>query len=102
MESIKLLKQMKKYFGTEQVMIQTQIDKALKELEEIESYQQDMDKYLDYTTAGRCSKSFGADLQSLKSIHNQYLEEIIWLTQRGDKIKIGEPWAQTEEEENEN
>ena len=50
------------------------IEEAIKELEEYES---DMDKYLDYTTNSRCSKSFNSCLSSVKSEYDIELEKII-------------------------
>jgi hypothetical protein len=60
---------MKKYFGTAQVMIQAQIDKALKELEEIESkdcetcIHKDNDVYLE--ACGTC-RNFYANMHEPK------------------------------------
>ena len=50
------------------------IDEAIKELEEYES---DMDKYLDYTTGSRCTKSFNSCLGSIKIAYEKDLEKII-------------------------
>ena len=50
------------------------IDEAIKELEEYES---DMDKYLDYTTGSRCTKSFNSCLGSIKIAYGKELEKIV-------------------------
>ena len=50
------------------------IEEAIKELEEYES---DMDKYLDYTTNSRCTKSFNSRLGSIKIAYGKELEKII-------------------------
>ena len=50
------------------------IEEAIKELEEYES---DMDKYLDYTTNSKCSKSFNSNLNSIKQAHDQTVEQLI-------------------------
>ena len=49
-------------------------NEAIKELEEYES---DMDKYLDYTTGSRCTKSFNSCLGSIKIAYGKELEKII-------------------------
>ena len=74
MKALILLKNMKEYFRSSQVLIQTQIDEAIKELEEYES---DMDSYLDYTTGSRCTKSFNSCLGSIKIAYGKELEKII-------------------------
>lgn len=50
------------------------IEEAIIELEE---YQSDMDKYLDYTTGGRCSKSFNSNLAAIKQAHDKHIESLI-------------------------
>lgn len=52
----------------------TYIQEAIDELLEYES---DMDKYLDYTTNGKCSKSVGSCLQSIKTAHDITVDEIV-------------------------
>ena len=74
MKALILLKNMKEYFGSSQVLIQTQVDEAIKELEEYES---DMDSYLDYTTGSRCTKSFNSCLGSIKIAYGKELEKLV-------------------------
>lgn len=52
----------------------TYIQEAIDELLE---YEQDMDKYLDYTTNGKCSKSFGSYFESIKTAHDITVDEIV-------------------------
>lgn len=42
MKVLILLKKMKEYFGSSQVLIQTQIDEAIKELEELQQSNKDL------------------------------------------------------------
>ena len=53
------------------------INEAIKELKEFEKYESDMDKYLDYTTNSKCSKSFNSNLNSIKQAHDQTVEQLI-------------------------
>ena len=71
MKAIELLKDYKNIdFGCNMDDLHSQVDEAIKELEEYES---DMDSYLDYTTGSRCTKSFNSCLGSIK---NAYLKEL--------------------------
>ena len=54
--------------------LHSQIDEAIKELEEYES---DMDSYLDYTTGSRCTKSFNSSLGSIKIAYGKELEKTV-------------------------
>ena len=75
MKAIELLKDYKNIdFGCNMDDLHSQVEEAIKELEEYES---DMDRYLDYTTGSRCSKSFNSCLSSIKSAYDIELEKII-------------------------
>ena len=75
MKAIELLKDYKNIdFGCNMDDLHSQIDEAIKELEEYES---DMDSYLDYTTGSRCTKSFNSSLGSIKIAYNRELEKIV-------------------------
>lgn len=50
--------------------LDSDVNKAIKELEEYES---DMDSYLDYTTGSRCTKSFNSCLGSIKIAYEKEL-----------------------------
>ena len=74
MKAIELLKDYKNIdFGCNMDDLHSQIDEAIKELEEYES---DMDSYLDYTTGSRCTKSFNSSLGSIKIAYGKELEKI--------------------------
>lgn len=49
------------------------LEEAIKELE---NYESDMDKYLDYTTNSRCSKSFNSNLNQIKQAYDITVEDI--------------------------
>lgn len=55
-------------------------------LEELEEYIADMDKYLDYTTNGACSKSVGADLGAIKAEHDRMVKKMI-LASSHEKVR---------------
>ena len=75
MKAIELLKDYKNIdFGCNTDDLYSQIDEAIKELEEYES---DMDSYLDYTTGSRCTKSFNSSLGSIKNAYEKELEKIV-------------------------
>ena len=75
MKAIELLKDYKNIdFGCNMDDLHSQVDEAIKELEEYES---DMDSYLDYTTGSRCTKSFNSSLGSIKIAYNRELEKIV-------------------------
>ena len=75
MEAIELLKDYKNIdFGCNMDDLHSQVDEAIKELEEYES---DMDSYLDYTTGSRCTKSFNSSLGSIKIAYLKELGKII-------------------------
>ena len=75
MKAIDLLKDYKNIdFGCNMDDLHSQVDEAMKELEEYES---DMDSYLDYTTGSRCTKSFNSSLGSIKIAYNRELEKIV-------------------------
>lgn len=61
-------------------------------IEELEDYEADMDKYLDYTTGHRCSKSFGCRLVSVEAAHdktmNEAVEEAIKQTRQNEVMKM--------------
>ena len=74
MKAIELLKDYKNIdFGCNMDDLHSQVDEAIKELEEYES---DMDSYLDYTTGSRCTKSFNSSLGSIKNAYDKELEKI--------------------------
>ena len=74
MKALDLLKDYKNIdFGCNMDDLHSQIDEAIKELEEYES---DMDSYLDYTTGSRCTKSFNSCLGSIKIAYGKELEKI--------------------------
>jgi len=76
MKAIELLKQDRDYclsINNDKSIIQ-KYDEAIKELEEYES---DMDKYLDYTTGSRCTKSFNSCLGSIKISYGKELEKLV-------------------------
>ena len=75
MKALELLKDYKNIdFGCNMDDLHSQVDEAIKELEEYES---DMDSYLDYTTGSRCTKSFNSSLGSIKNAYGKELEKII-------------------------
>ena len=75
MKAIELLKDYKNIdFGCNMDDLHSQVDEAIKELEEYES---DMDSYLDYTTGSRCTKSFNSSLGSIKIAYDRELEKIV-------------------------
>ena len=75
MKALELLKDYKNIdFGCNMDDLHSQIDKAIKELEEYES---DMNSYLDYTTGSRCTKSFNSSLGSIKIAYLKELGKII-------------------------
>ena len=75
MKAIELLKDYKNIdFSCNMDDLHSQIDEAIKELEEYES---DMDSYLDYTTGSRCTKSFNSCLGSIKIAYGKELEKIV-------------------------
>ena len=75
MRALELLKDYKDIdFGCNMDDLHSQVDEAIKELEEYES---DMDSYLDYTTGSRCTKSFNSYLGSIKIAYGKELEKII-------------------------
>ena len=75
LKAIELLKDYKNIdFGCNMDDLHSQVDEAIKELEEYES---DMDSYLDYTTGSRCTKSFNSSLGSIKIAYGKELEKII-------------------------
>ena len=75
MRALELLKDYKNIdFGCNMDDLHSQIDEAIKELEEYES---DMDSYLDYTTGSRCTKSFNSSLGSIKIAYGKELEKIV-------------------------
>ena len=75
MKALELLKDYKNIdFGCNMDDLHSQVEKAIKELEEYES---DMDSYLDYTTGSRCTKSFNSSLGSIKIAYGKELEKII-------------------------
>ena len=75
MRALELLKDYKNIdFGCNMDDLHSQVDEAIKELEEYES---DMDSYLDYTTGSRCTKSFNSCLGSIKIAYEKELEKNI-------------------------
>ena len=75
MRALELLKDYKNIdFGCNMDDLHSQVDEAIKELEEYES---DMDSYLDYTTGSRCTKSFNSSLGSIKNAYDRELEKIV-------------------------
>ena len=75
MRALELLKDYKNIdFGCNTDDLHSQIDEAIKELEEYES---DMDSYLDYTTGSRCTKSFNSSLGSIKIAYRKEIEKIV-------------------------
>ena len=75
MKAIELLKDYKNIdFGCNMDDLHSQVDEAIKELEEYES---DMDSYLDYTTGSRCTKSFNSSLGSIKIAYGKELEKLV-------------------------
>ena len=75
LKAIELLKDYKNIdFGCNMDDLHSQVDEAIKELEEYES---DMDSYLDYTTGSRCTKSFNSCLGSIKNAYDRELEKIV-------------------------
>jgi hypothetical protein len=83
MKAIELLKEQLKYnyknrpffFGIEKYN-EEKIEKLHEAIEELEEYESDMDKYLDYTTGSRCSKSFNANLSQIKQAHDRWLDDV--------------------------
>ena len=75
MKALELLKDYKNIdFGCNMDDLHSQVDEAIKELEEYES---DMDSYLDYTTGSRCTKSFNSCLGSIKIAYGKELEKTV-------------------------
>lgn len=54
-----------------------EIDDFDKAIEELEEYEEKMDKYLDFTTGNRCSKSFKSCLNLIEAAYEQDIYKII-------------------------
>ncbi len=77
MKTLELLQEQLNMFTKDIDEVWISPDRIKEAIKELEEYQGDMDNYLDYTTGGRCTKSFNSCLGSIKIAYGKELEKIV-------------------------